>query len=109
MGKILLPMETKKPADKTFRYIDINSIDNKRQIVKAPKIIDAEKAPSRVVRGVDSGNILFSMVRSYLENIALIDESLKDCIASTGFFVCRCNEEIFPKFLYWFLCFDGTF
>ena len=108
LSDLLLPMETRRPTGETFRYIDIDSIDNKRQAVKSPKIIETAKAPSRASRAVDSGNILFSMVRPYLKNIALIDDNLKDCIASTGFFVCRCNEEILPKFLYWFLCFDGT-
>ena len=48
------------------------------------------------------------MVRPYLKNVAFIDESLKDCIASTGFFVCKCKENLFPEFLYQFLCFDKT-
>lgn len=43
------------------------------------------------------------MVRLYLRNIALIDKSLEDCIASSGFLVCRCNENVSSKFLYNFL------
>lgn len=39
LGKVLLPMQTKKPTGQFFRYIDIDAIDNKRQIVKAPKLI----------------------------------------------------------------------
>ena len=103
LSDLLLPMETRRPTGETFRYIDIDSIDNRRQVVKAPKIIETAKAPSRASRAVDSDNVLFSMVRPYLKNIALIDDNLKDCIASTGFFVCRCNENILPKFLYNFL------
>mgnify|MGYP000031325860 CR=1 FL=1 len=83
LGKVLLPMQTKKPTGQFFRYIDIDAIDNKRQIVKAPKLILTEKAPSRASRGVETGNILFSMVRPYLKNIAQIDSDLSDCIAST--------------------------
>lgn len=107
-SELLLPMQTKRPTGETFRYIDIDSIDNKKQTVRAPKIIKAVEAPSRASRAVESGNVLFSMVRPYLKNIAFIDENLKDCIASTGFFVCRCKEGLSPKFLYQFLCFDGT-
>ena len=103
LGEILFPMETKRPTGEFFRYVDIDSIDNKRQAVKIPKIIETVNAPSRASRAVDSDNILFSMVRPYLKNIAFIDENLKDCIASTGFFVCQCNEKILPKFLYNFL------
>lgn len=108
LSEVLLPMQTKRPTGKTFRYIDIDSIDNKRQAVGAPKIIETAKAPSRANRAVESGNVLFSMVRPYLKNVAFIDESLSDCIASTGFFVCRCKADLLSKFLYQFLCFDET-
>lgn len=105
LGKVLLPMQTKKPTGQFFRYIDIDAIDNKRQIVKAPKLILTEKAPSR---GVETGNILFSMVRPYLKNIAQIDSDLSDCIASTGFYVCRCKPELNSRFLYYLFIFDKT-
>lgn len=108
LGKMLLPMQTKKPTGKIFRYIDIDAIDNKRQIVKEPKLVLTEKAPSRASRGVETGNILFSMVRPYLKNIALIDSNLSDCIASTGFYVCRCKPELNSRFLYYLFIFDKT-
>lgn len=108
LGKVLLPMQTKKPTGQFFRYIDIDAIDNKHQIVKAPKLILTEKAPSRASRGVETGNILFSMVRPYLKNIAQIDSDLSDCIASTGFYVCRCKPELNSRFLYYLFIFDKT-
>lgn len=108
LGKVLLPMQTKKLTGQFFRYIDIDAIDNKRQIVKAPKLILTEKAPSRASRGVETGNILFSMVRPYLKNIAQIDSDLSDCIASTGFYVCRCKPELNSRFLYYLFIFDKT-
>lgn len=108
LSELLLPMQTKRPTGKTFRYIDIDSIDNERQSVREPKIIETIKAPSRASRAIESGNVLFSMVRPYLKNIAFIDDDLKNCIASTGFFVCKCKEGLSPKFLYQFLCYDGT-
>ena len=76
--------------------------------MREPKIIETSEAPSRASRAVESGNVLFSMVRPYLKNVALIDERLSDCIASTGFFVCRCKASLLSEFLYRFLCFDGT-
>lgn len=108
LGKLLFPMKTRKPSGKTFRYIDIDAIDNLKQTVKEPKIILTEKAPSRASRAVENGDILFSMVRHYLKNIALIDENLSDCIASTGFYVCKCKPNLNAKFLYYLLCFDKT-
>ena len=108
LGNLLFPMKTRKPSGKTFRYIDIDAIDNLKQTVKEPKIILTEKAPSRASRAVENGDILFSMVRPYLKNIALIDENLSDCIASTGFYVCKCKPNLNAKFLYYLLCFDKT-
>ncbi len=104
LGKCLLPMKTRKPSGSRFRYIDIDAIDNKCQKVREPKIIETKNAPGRESRAVESGNVLFSMVRPYLKNIALVDETMNDCIASTGFYVCRCKSNILPEFLYELLC-----
>lgn len=104
LGELLFPMQTKIPDGEYFRYIDIDSIDNKRQVVGEPKKIRTDNAPSRASRALEDGNILFSMVRPYLKNIAYVDETLADCIASTGFYVCRCKKDILPEFLYEFLC-----
>jgi type I restriction enzyme S subunit len=102
-GEVLYPMETKKPSGTTFGYIDIDAIDNKQHIIKEPKIIDVANAPSRASRGLKFGDTLFSMVRPYLENIAFVEEKHADCIASTGFFVCRPNEKILPQYLYYLM------
>ena len=85
---IFLQMINAKPIGKQFKYIDIDSINNKTHTIK-PKIISTDKIPSRATRKTESGDIVFSMVRPYLKNIALVKES--NCIASTGFFVCRSN------------------
>ena len=96
----LLKMTTKKPVGKSFKYIDIDSIDNNHQTVTEPKILSVSDAPSRASREVCQGDTLFSMVRPYLRNIAYIDENLKDCIASTGFFVCKPSRLIYCRYLY---------
>jgi len=101
--------ETRRPKGDFFRYIDIDSIDNKRHCVAEPKTISINQAPSRAAKGVCSGDTLFSMVRPYLENIAYIPEALNDCIASTGFYVCRPHKKIvFPRFLFYFLTSSQT-
>ena len=104
IGDCLFPMTTKMPSGETFRYIDIESIDNKTQTVKNPKIIAVSEAPSRASRELKENDVLFSMVRPYLKNIAVIDKSLCDCIASTGFYVCRCNGMLNYRYLYNLLC-----
>ena len=86
LGDILAPMQSKQPTGLSFKYIDIDSIDNTCCKIRKPKIIETKKAPSRASRFTQKGDILFSLVRPYLRNIAKVEEN--DCIASTGFYVC---------------------
>ena len=95
-----LPMESQKPSGTYFKYIDIDSIDNKHQAIKEAKITETAKAPSRANRAVYDGSILFSLVRPYLKNIALVDSNNADSIASTGFYIATSNGTFIPKYLY---------
>lgn len=100
-GKAILKgMKSTSPKGATFRYVDIDSIDNKRQVVANPKTLPTEKAPSRASRLLGTGDTLFSMVRPYLRNIAYIDDELSDCIGSTGFYVCKPASCLVPRYLY---------
>ena len=101
--EIFNPMKSRKPTGDTFRYIDIETIDNKKHKVVKPKVLSVSDAPSRASREVSTGDVLFSLVRPYLENIALINEENQDCIASTGFFVCKPNEVINPNYLFFLM------
>ena len=103
LSDFLLKMTAKKPAGEIFRYIDIDAIDNKNQKVSEPKVLQVSDAPSRASREVVENDTLFSMVRPYLRNIAFIDQELSDCIASTGFYVCRPQKSLHPRYLYYFL------
>ncbi|MEN4759158.1 restriction endonuclease subunit S [Chryseobacterium sp. C39-AII1] len=93
-------MESTRPTEDSFIYIDIDAIDNKTHKVINPKTIKKQDAPSRATRKLSTGDTLFSMVRPYLENIAFIDCSLNNCIASTGFYVCKPNALLFPIFCF---------
>lgn len=98
-----LPMETEYPTGDSFRYIDIESIDNSVQRVRCPKNLPVKKAPSRASRKLHIGDTLFSMVRPYLKNIAYIDEEYSDCIGSTGFYVCTPTPLVDRHYLYWLM------
>lgn len=100
---IFLPMETYKPEGDFFYYIDIDSIDNKQQVVTEAKIIPVSKAPSRARRKLHIGDTVFSMVRPYLMNIAYIDESLSGAIASTGFYVCSPKKILNRRYNYYMM------
>ena len=80
-------MKSSSPSGETFKYIDIDAVDNKCHQIISIKHIQTKEAPSRASRYTERGNVLFSMVRPYLRNIAMVPED--GCIASTGFFVCR--------------------
>ncbi len=89
---IFAPMKSTKPKDKEFQYIDIDSIDNRRQIIKEIKTIQTKNAPSRASRFTQKNDVVFSMVRPYLRNIAKVAND--NCIASTGFYVCSSIPQI---------------
>ena len=80
---IFAPMKSTKPTNEKFQYIDIDSIDNKRQIISEVKTIKTVNAPSRANRYTQKNDVVFSMVRPYLRNIAKVTND--NCIASTGF------------------------
>lgn len=101
--EIFSPMTSRNPSGDNFKYIDIEVVDNKRNKIDSPKIIPVYKAPSRASRETFPGDILFSMVRPYLRNIALVTDTLTDCIASTGFFVCRPRKPLFSKYIFYLM------
>lgn len=102
-ASIFMPMETQKPTGEIFRYIDIDSIDNKQQVVSEPKKMPVIKAPSRASRKLHHGDTIFSMVRPYLKNIAYIDETMSDSIASTGFYICTPRENVNDRYNYYMM------
>ena len=99
-------MESTKPQGEFFNYIDIDAIDNRSHRIRGAKHLPVSKAPSRASRAVKGGSVLFSLVRPYLENIALIKEEHSHCIASTGFYVCNSNGVLLPEFMF-FLMISG--
>lgn len=96
-------MENTKPQGEFFDYIDIDSIDNRLHCIKKPKHISVTEAPSRANRAVRYGSVLFSLVRPYLKNIALIGKKYSHSIASTGFYVCNSNEVLLPGFMFYLM------
>ena len=93
-----------KPHGDEFKYIDIDSIDNKNHRIISPKILKVKNAPSRASRYTQPGDVLFSMVRPYLKNIALVEEG--SCIASTGFFVCSPMQLLTSEYCYYMMLSD---
>jgi len=90
--------------DQTFYYVDVSAIDNKKgAISKDIKLTSKESAPSRARKITSYGDILYSTVRPYLKNIAVVDvKKDKPLIASTAFVVMR-PIEIYNEYLYYVL------
>ena len=92
--------------EKLFTYLDIASIDNLRWRVVSPKVYAGEDAPSRARQRVRTGNILFSTVRTYLKNVAMVPPEYDGQIASTGFCVLHPADKIDGKFIFYYVLSD---
>ncbi len=98
--QICLPMESTKPQG-DFTYVDVDAVNNKTNRIDKPKYLSQANAPSRATRKLHGNDVLFSMVRPYLRNIALVTEKYEDAIASTGFYVLTPSKALFPKYLFY--------
>jgi len=67
----------KETPDKWYYYCDIDSIDNSKQQILNPKYIVGSDAPSRARQLLKTNDILFSTVRTYLKNIAIVSSDLE--------------------------------
>ena len=92
LGSICDNFNKVQPKDKPnerFIYIDISSINNSINQITTPKSYLGINAPSRARQLVKTDDILFSTVRTYLKNIAIVPKEYDGQIASTGFCVVR--------------------
>ena len=104
LGELVFNHGQKKPTD-DFSYIDIGSIDNRRQKLSSSEtIIHPQDASPRARKIVFKGDVLYATVRPYLHNICIIDREFScEPIASTGFAVMACTPCLDNKFLFYFL------
>jgi type I restriction enzyme S subunit len=102
LGEICYNFGQKKP-DKRFTYIDVSAIEDGR-IGHNCQILNPEDAPSRARKIVNLGTVIYSTVRPYLLNIAIVDNELvPEPIVSTAFAVLHPYEAIFNRWLYYYL------
>ena len=90
MGEIIsytenLDIHKKLTSDTEINYVDIASIDNKEYIIKEIKKSKVSELSTRARRVLKKGYIIYSTVRPYLKNIAIINQDLPNFIGSTGF------------------------
>ncbi|NKG30884.1 restriction endonuclease subunit S [Erwinia rhapontici] len=93
-----------KTPENDFTYIDVGSINKELGIVAEPTIIQAQDAPSRARKIVRRNTVVYSTVRPYLLNIAVINEDFQpEPIASTAFAIVHPWEGISATFIYHYL------
>jgi type I restriction enzyme S subunit len=105
LGEVLNPISTTDPkralGQRTFHYIDLSALVDGR-VTKA-QLIPGNEAPSRARQVVKAGDTLFSCVRVYLQNIALLGDGLSSPVASTAYCVMRPSAVVDPRYLNYFV------
>jgi type I restriction enzyme S subunit len=84
-----------------FTYIDVSSIDKEYGRIGEARILSPEEAPSRARKVVQVGDVLYSCVRPYLLNIAVVETAFApEPIASTAFAVLNGFGLVLPRYLW---------
>jgi type I restriction enzyme S subunit len=87
-----------------FTYIDVSAIDNKSGRIAEAQIIGASDAPSRARKIVHPGDVVYSTVRPYLLNVAIIEREYEpEPIASTAFAVLHSYNGVLNRFVFRYL------
>jgi type I restriction enzyme, S subunit len=89
----------------SFSYIDVASIDNMAgRVAPEVQVLEAADAPSRARKNVTLGTVIYSTIRPYLKNIAVIERDYAPrAIASTAFAVLHPHTGVSSKYLLHYL------
>lgn len=87
--------------DTKFTYIDVTAIDKEKGIVAESKVLAAKEAPSRARKITRKGDVIYSCVRPYLLNVAIIEKDFEPApIASTAFAILDGLGLVLPRYLW---------
>ncbi|MGA2546182.1 MAG: restriction endonuclease subunit S [Rectinemataceae bacterium] len=94
-----------KVPNRRFTYIDVGSIDSRRGYVSdRVAVLEPNEAPSRARKLVARGTVIYSTVRPYLQNIAIIDKEISpEPIVSTAFGILHPFAGIDNRYLFYWL------
>lgn len=93
-----------KAPDSEFTYIDVGSINKELGFVSEPNILKGENAPSRARKIVKENTVIYSTIRPYLLNIAVIDKEFQpEPIASTAFAIIHPLSGLNSSYIYRYL------
>ena len=85
-----------------IKYVDIDSIDNQKYEITSYKEKTVSELSSRARRVLKKDYIIYSTVRPYLCNIAIIKEEYPNYIGSTGFNVFK-TLLVKKEYVFYFL------
>ncbi len=87
-----------------FTYIDVGAINKELGLISEPSILSSSDAPSRARKNVKNGTVIYSTVRPYLLNIAVIENEYKPSpIASTAFAIIHPLTGVIERYIYRYL------
>ncbi len=91
-----------KIPDTDFTYIDVTAIDKTNGIIVNPKVLNrVKKIPSRARKIVKRGDVIYSCVRPYLLNCAVVDVDFDPPpVASTAFAVLNGHNLVAPRYIW---------
>jgi type I restriction enzyme, S subunit len=92
-----------REAKRTYRYIDLTSVNIDTKSIIETSEIQASNAPSRAQKLVENGDVIFATTRPAQQRYCLIDDEYSGEVASTGYCVLRAKQdEVLPKWiLHW--------
>jgi type I restriction enzyme S subunit len=84
-----------------FTYIDVTAINKEVGAVADPKVLTPDEAPSRARKLARKGDVIYSCVRPYLLNVAVIETDLDpEPIVSTAFAVLNGFGLVLPRYIW---------
>ena len=90
-----------KVPDEPFTYIDVTAIDKENGLVVGPRVLEPSEAPSRARKVAQLGDVVYSCVRPYLLNIAVIEDDFDPPpIASTAFEILNGHGFVLPRYIW---------
>ena len=90
-----------KVPDEQFTYIDVSAIDKGNGLVVGPRVLEPGKAPSRARKVARLGDVVYSCVRPYLLNVAVIEDDFDPPpIVSTAFEVLNGHGLVLPRYIW---------
>lgn len=90
-----------KVPDSPFTYVDVSAIDKENGSVAGPRVLQPDEAPSRARKIAYLGDVIYSCVRPYLLNIAVIEDIFNPpLIVSTAFEVLNGHGFVLPRYIW---------